>query len=83
MNRKNHYRNLDKWRKACNRTRKRNYNKTSFAKNHNQRWTLQEIEIVMKHEITDFEISQKIGRSVQAIQVKRWEMNKKVGYEAY
>ena len=54
MNRKNQYKNLDKWREARNRSRKKNYGKTAYAPNYKKAWTTKEIEVVVKHEITDF-----------------------------
>ena len=83
MNRKNQYKNLDKWREARNRSRKKNYGKTAYAPNYKKAWTTKEIEVVMKHEVTDFEISQLIGRSVASIQQKRYQLNKVISYEAY
>ena len=39
-------------------------------------WTKEEIIMVLKHEMTDTEISAKIGRSVGAIQKKRCLLKK-------
>ena len=77
MNRKSEYRNIDKWREACYRQRLKYYRKTAYAKNSGKRWTDEEIEIVMKHEIPDYMISQMLGRSVASIQVARVKENKK------
>lgn len=76
MNRKSAYKDLEKHRQACNRQRKRYYNKTSFAKRHKESWGPEEIEAVMRHEVSDNELSQQIGRSVQAIQIMRCRRNK-------
>ena len=60
-----------------NRNRKKNYNKTSF-KYEKRRWTEAEDQAVLAHEITDFELSSEICRSVQAIQLRRCRLNGKV-----
>lgn len=60
-----------------NAERKRYYAKTSYSVNHNNPWTDEEVDIILKHEMTDMEISEKIGRSVQAIQLKRYNIKKK------
>lgn len=52
--------------------RKRYYNKTAFSENGYSRWSFDEIELVMKHEMTDSELSAKLGRSVAAIQHMRY-----------
>ena len=79
MNRKNDYKNIEKWKKACYRQRLKYYRKTAFSKNHNKSWTEEEIEIVMNHEVPDHTISKIIGRSVAAIQITRCKQNKKRG----
>jgi hypothetical protein len=38
-------------------------------------WTKEEEIMVSNHNITDMELSSLIGRSVGAIQTKRWELN--------
>lgn len=39
-------------------------------------WTAEEDALVIKHEITDSELSEKIGRSVGAIHNRRYELKK-------
>lgn len=70
-NRKKDYRDMDKWRATYRRQKNRYYGKTSSAPNSRKRWTDEEVQLVLRHEITDTELSKKIGRSVMAIQVKR------------
>ena len=77
MNNKKGYRNMAKWREACHRQRLKYYRQTAYAKNHHQRWTNKEVEIVMAHEVPDRVISKEIGRSVASIQMKRHNENKK------
>ena len=77
MNRKSNYKNIEKWREACNRQRRRNYSQTAYSKNHCKRWSDKEIEIVMLHEVPDRMISEIIGRSVESIQYKRCMEKKK------
>ena len=79
MNRKKGYKNIEKWRETCHKQRLKYYRKTACAENHRKHWTKEEIEIVMAHELPDHIISKIIGRSVEAIQVKRCQENKKRG----
>ena len=51
--------------------KKRYYDKTRNAPNQRARWSLEEIEMVLKHEIPDSELSIRLGRGVQAIQAAR------------
>ncbi|MCD8006000.1 MAG: hypothetical protein LUF29_03355 [Oscillospiraceae bacterium] len=50
--------------------RKKYYSKTSYLYNRHA-WTEEEIKMVMEHTIPDSELSEKIGRSIKAIQEKR------------
>ena len=61
---------------ARHRQKKRYYSRTAFAENGWNRWTENEIDIVMKHEIPDREISKLLGRSVTAIQLMRCKEKK-------
>ena len=59
-------------REAFNRHKKRNYAQTrDNAVNVGQRWTIDQTNMVLAHEISDRELAAKIGRSVEAIQVRR------------
>lgn len=58
--------------------RKEYYEKTAYSSNYGKTWTDEELEMVMKHEITDSELSQKLGRSVASIQMKRSITKKKI-----
>lgn len=70
-NRKKCYKDMDKYRRTTNKQRERYYKQTQNAPNSKMRWTEEEIDIVMAHEIPDREISKQLGRSVLAIQVCR------------
>lgn len=72
MLRKENYKDLDKWRSSKNRQRKRYYKKTQNANNSGRRWSSEEIKIVLEHKMSDSEISKLIGRSVGAIQSRRF-----------
>lgn len=61
----------NKAREYRNRQRKNNYAKTQYNRHHRERWTEKEIDLVLKHDITDYELSKVLGRSVQAIQCQR------------
>jgi hypothetical protein len=83
MNRKNCYKNIEKWRETCHKQRLKYYRKTANAKNHHKPWTPEEIEIVMLHEVPDHMISKIIGRSVMSIQIARNRENKKRSEESW
>lgn len=63
-------------RNTRNQQRKRYYTKhRASAENANQAWTSEQEIMVEKHDIPDVEISKRIGKSVQAIQIKRCRMS--------
>lgn len=58
---------------------RQNYNKKYYGRTQKynpRRWTYDEDEIVLAHEMTDTEISSLIKRSVQSIQGRRHILNK-------
>ena len=56
--------------------RKKYYSKSVDVLNSKAPLTLSEIEMILAHEIPDSELSKKIGRSVEAIQVARCKHKK-------
>ena len=70
MNRKNSYKDLDKWRKTCRKQNQKYYNKTAF-KYEKRTWDTFEDEIILKHELSDTQLSEILHRSVRAIQIRR------------
>jgi hypothetical protein len=56
---------------ARNRQRARNYATTQGAANTGKLWTSAADERVLAQDVTDRELSAELGRSVQAIQVRR------------
>ncbi len=71
-----------KWKKKhpaeVNEQKKKNYAQTrSNAVNKRNRWTLKEIDEILTSPLTDRELSTKLGRSVQAIQLKRTKCKRK------
>ena len=55
-----------------NEYRQRNYAQTAAdARNSRAEWTEREDKMVLAHSIPDRELAAKIGRSVQAIQIRR------------
>lgn len=59
------------------RNRKKNYEQSlEGARNSKELWTQHEDAAVLAHEITDRELAKKIGRSVQAIQIRRARLKK-------
>lgn len=79
----NNYADKEKMRNTRNAQRKRYYSKTQHAPNHYSRWTIKELNMVEAHEISDMELSKKIGRSVSSIQGMRSKIkNNKEKYYA-
>lgn len=74
MNRKQDYKDMEKWRKTCRKQNQRYYAKTSNLYSP-RLWTAEEDAMVMEHNITDSELSVKIQRSVRAIQHRRHRLN--------
>lgn len=70
MNRKSAYKDMDKWKAACNRQRQRYYGKTSFLYERRP-WDEYEDRMVIEHNLTDSQLSDLLERSVRAIQVRR------------
>ena len=74
--RKDNYRDLQKYRETRKKQRKRYYNKTSYLYE-GRRWTPEEDDMVMAHISSDTVLSERLHRSVQAIQRRRWMLKKK------
>ncbi len=75
MNRRSDYKDIEKWRKTKKLQQKRYYDKhRKYDVNSRERYTEEEIEMILKHEISDVELSKCIGRSVKAIQIKRCKL---------
>ena len=71
-NRPNEYKNQDKFKDTHHKQNKRYYNRLAINKeNSGHRWTAQEIQMVLAHEEPDRVLSEKLGRSVKAIQTIR------------
>lgn len=59
-------------RKKYHKSKLKYYSKHRGGKeNRCSRWSWDDVDLIMKHEKTDVELSKQLGRSVQAIQVKR------------
>ena len=52
----------------------RYYGKTSYSRNCGARWTQVEEELIIKHELSDRELSAMLGRSMGSIQKKRCKL---------
>lgn len=74
MNRKQGYKDLEKWRNTCRKQKQRYYAKTSSLYTRRP-WTAEEDAMVIGHNLTDSELSVKIERSVRAIQHRRHRLN--------
>ena len=70
------YKNKDKARVTRNAQRLRYYQKTQLYPDR-RRWTREEDIEVLKHSITDTELSYLIHRSVQSIQIRRNKLKAK------
>lgn len=75
-NRKEKYKDMEKFRKTRNSQRKGYYDKT--AKYAPSPWTLEQDKKVLEHSITDTELSEIIGHSVKAIQNRRLKLKKQL-----
>lgn len=72
------YKNLDKFYKTKRRGRKKYYDATRVnATNYKEPYTDEEVQMIMEHKLTDRELSEKLGRSMKAIQRKRYEEKRK------
>lgn len=70
--RRQEFRRTEEGREYRNSERKRLYGRSvKHATNSRNPWSPEDIELILKRDITDFELSKKIGRTVQAIQGKR------------
>lgn len=74
------YESNKKWRQANPDKRReqvrRRQSKTSFALNGGKQWTEAEEKLVLEHDIPDFQLATKLGRSEHSIQIKRHRLNK-------
>ncbi|MBQ2937904.1 MAG: hypothetical protein IJE05_03370 [Clostridia bacterium] len=73
-NRKENYKDMEKWRKALNAQKKRYYSKTAIYKP--STWTLEHDRLILEHNATDAELSKIIKHSVNAIQKRRCRLKK-------
>ena len=81
MNRQNQYVDINKWRATCREQKRRYYGRTANAKNSKNRYTPEETEMILSHEVTDHELAKLLGRSVAAIQIHRHKCRQKLGIE--
>lgn len=82
MKRLKQYKDSDKAKAYRYRHRKKNYEKgAGDPKVSGVCWTKQEEILALEHKMTDRELSKKIGRSVRAIQAKRYKMKRKLENE--
>lgn len=69
------YKNKELARKTRNEQRKNNYAQTrKGAFSAKEKWTNEEIELITASTLNDRELAKKLGRSVQAIQGKRYRL---------
>lgn len=73
--RKSAYKDLDKWRNSVTEYNRRYYSKTALYEP--RRWTDEEIEMIMKKEKPDRELSEILHRSMKSIVKKRCMVKKK------
>lgn len=73
-NRKNGYRDMEKFKKTRNAQKQRYYNQTAIYKP--SRWTCEQDTMVLEHTIPDSELSSIIKHSVRAIQHRRCRLKK-------
>ena len=75
-NRKEHYKDMEKFLRTRNAQRNRYYAKTAIYEPNS--WTSDQDKLVLEHNITDFELSALIGHSVRAIQIRRCKLKKNI-----
>lgn len=66
----------DVLRATKRRQQSRYYSKTAYAPKHHNIWEAYEIQLVLDHKLPDSRLAAILGRSVGAIQTKRFEMKK-------
>lgn len=71
MNRKELYRDMERYRETKNKYYSKYYKATENARNKGKRWTKDEDKLVIEHSVSDRELSREIGRSMKAIQMRR------------
>jgi len=69
------YKDKEKAKAYVYRNRKRYYHKTAFIYE-KRRWTTEEDKLVLTSKLTDTQLSEKIQRSVQAIQLRRLRLKR-------
>jgi len=75
--RRKDYKNLDKYRETRKKQKQRYRDRTGSSLYIPKKWEEWEDELVVKHEVSDNELSLMLERSVQAIQVRRWRLVKR------
>lgn len=75
MNRKEGYCDMQRYRETCNRQNRRYYGKTAIYKP--SHWSEHDDELVLAHSVSDHALSEKIGHSVRAIQIRRSRLKKR------
>ena len=80
---KQYYQNIketDRYKARRYKDRQKYYDKTANAPNRYTRWTLSDEMLVYEHQYTDAELSEMLGRSVKAIQMKRNKLTRKLSH---
>jgi len=75
--RRKNYKNLNKYRETRKKQKQRYRDRTGSGLYTPKKWEEWEDELVVKHDVSDNELSVILKRSVQAIQVRRWRLVKK------
>lgn len=75
MNRKNKYKDLDRFKETKRRQQER-YNYKNGAYKWRTRWNEEDEQRVLAHDIPDSELSKEIKHSIASIQTRRSELKK-------
>lgn len=78
MIRRKAYKDQDRFRRYRNRYKKRYNAKRDYSGGKKIRWSTDEDKIVLAHEMTDTEIAKMLKRSINAIQVRRVLLKKRM-----
>lgn len=75
---KNTYKDMEKFYKTKRRQKKKYYEQTlQNAVNNKKPYTQEEIDMILEHKLSDRELSVLLGRSMKAIQKKRYQEKNK------
>ena len=76
MKTKKYYRDMDKYKEYARRQKASYRHRTGAGVYEPRAWTQEEDRRVINHDVPDRILSEEIGRSVGAVQKRRWELRR-------